>query len=280
MEELLSGSRHKAALKHSAHAALHRLRNLAGQLNTQLKAPVRFELKERPRVLVMGIYLANKPNLVSHLVRAYEATERCIVEQKWISMNGIHTDPKVQSVTALTVEGFVPKFVLLNRLFKTIDVRAYDYIVLTDDDVRVRKRFLDSLISCQEHFDFAIAQPARTWNSYHDHRIVLRDPRYVARQTWFVEIGPVVSLQRRVLGHVLPFDEQSPMGYGYDFVWPCLLRDAGLTMGIIDCCPLDHSQRERAQHYSVQAELDVMYEYLRDRPHVTRAQARQNVRRY
>jgi hypothetical protein len=275
----LRGSRRRQLeMRAYAHAAKHRLRNLAGHVNTQLFAPVPFELTHTPRVLVLGVYLADKPNTAAHLVRAYAEAHSCSVEQRWIAINGIHTDPLVQSVTCERVDGFVPKFSLLNRALGALDLTRYDYVVISDDDVRVRKRCLDSLIGCQKHFGFALAQPARTWASYGDHRVVKRDPRYLARQTWFVEIGPIISVQQRALEHVLPFDEQSPMGYGYDYVWPCVLREAGLTMGVIDCCPVDHTQRERSLYYSVQSELDAMHEYLRGRPHLSYREAMRSVR--
>jgi hypothetical protein len=259
-------------------SAMHRLRNLAGRVNTRLRAPVPFELGYRPRVLVAGIYLADKPNTAAHLVRAYASSSACDVEQKWIGLNGVHRDSAVRRVTYRRIAGRAPKFRLLNQLLESVRLADYDYVILSDDDVRVRKCFLDSLISCQEQFDFAIAQPARTWNSYNEHSIVRRDPRYRARQTWFVEIGPVVALQRRTFEHILPFDEQSPMGYGYDFVWPCVLRDAGMTMGVIDCCPVDHSSRLSYQSYSAERELGLMKQYLAERPHLSYAQARQTVR--
>ena len=98
---------------------------------------------------------------------------------------------------------------------------------------------------------FAIAQPARTAGSGIDHPIVARHPGLVARQTWFVEQGPIVSFHRSVLDAVLPFDLRSPMGWGIEGTWSALVEQRGLQMGIIDAVSMDHSVRPVLTNYSL-----------------------------
>ena len=126
---------------------------------------------------------------------------------------------------------------------------GFDTVMLFDDDIVLPERFLDRFLPLQHRFDFAIAQPARTSNSYIDHPIVEQQRGCLARQTRFVEIGPVVSFHRSVFGLVFPFDLTSPMGWGYENVWSYQLAGRGLKLGIIDAVPVDHSTRKPVANY-------------------------------
>src|SRR5439155_8711017 len=123
---------------------------------------------------------------------------------------------------------------IINDLVSGENLAQYDYVLLCDDDVVLPHQFLDLFIPLQDDLDFAIAQPARTSNSYIDHPIVEQQRGVLARQTLFVEIGPVVSFHRSVFGLVFPFDLTSPMGWGYENVWSYQLAQRGLKMGILD----------------------------------------------
>jgi hypothetical protein len=127
---------------------------------------------------------------------------------------------------------------------------------------------------------FALAQPARTINSYIDHALVRHRPWLRARRTRFVEIGPVFCIERSLYPVLLPFDEASPMGYGYDLVWPLQVSAAGGKMGVIDATPVDHSLRGRGAAYSSDAEIQTMAEYLAERAHLRASEAFRTLRRY
>jgi len=138
----------------------------------------------------------------------------------------------------------------VNRLLEGVDLARYDYVLMTDDDIVMPARFLDAFIGQQHALDFAIAQPARTSNSFIDHPMVEQQRGVAARRTQFVEIGPVVSFHRSVFSAIFPFDLTSPMGWGYENVWAHLLATRRLRMGIIDATPVDHSVRAPLANYS------------------------------
>src|SRR5439155_1423176 len=125
----------------------------------------------------------------------------------------------------------------------------YEYVLAIDDDVVLPDGFLDQFLAVQRQLGFALAQPARTGNSYIDHPIVEQQWGVLARRTLFVEIGPAVSFHRSCFDLVFPFDLTSPMGWGYENRWAYLLSQRGLTMGIIDALPVDHSLRKPVAHY-------------------------------
>ncbi|HQI81243.1 MAG TPA: tetratricopeptide repeat protein [Deltaproteobacteria bacterium] len=203
----------------------------------------------RMSVLVLGIYLANTLNTVTDLVSVFKRSGSHTVVQKWVALNGSPPDGQTAEVTVRELTGRFPKFQIMNDLLAGEDLSGYDYVILCDDDVVLPEGFVDSFIALQDRLGFAIAQPARTLNSYIDHPIVEQHIGVHARQTLFVEIGPVVSFHRSAFGFVFPFDLTSPMGWGYENVWAREVLQRGLKMGIIDAVCVDHSLRKPVAHY-------------------------------
>lgn len=225
------------------------------------------------RVLVLGIYLADRQNLIRHIVQELDETMRYRVTQRWAALNGEAPAPHVDKVTCMKLNQRVPKFALLNRLLEGVDIAAYDFILLCDDDIQLPESFLDRLLDRQAKYDFALAQPARTHNSYTDHRIVEQEDGLDARRTRFVEIGPVVSLRRDAAALLLPFDEACGMGWGLDLLWPVAIEQAELKMGIIDATPVAHALRPAAKSYGLDEAFAHMHAYLEGKPHLTKEQA-------
>jgi hypothetical protein len=202
-----------------------------------------------PRVLVLGIYLAQRLNHVADIVATLADSERCRVHQRWVGLGGCDPDPRVADVTVLETDARRPKFDFVNELLTGQSLESFDYVVLADDDILLPDRFLDALTRLQGLLQLAIAQPARTAKSYIDHPIVQQHPGLVARETRFVEIGPVVSFHRSAYDLVFPFDLTSSMGWGYENVWAKRCADRGLRIGILDAVPVDHSLRPPVAHY-------------------------------
>lgn len=227
----------------------------------------------RPTVLVLGVYLADRPNTASHLVRRFAEATRYSVTQRWIALRGATPDRDVNAVTVDRIGEFVPKFILLNRMLSQIDWSLFDYLVFTDDDIVTQRGFLDAFLAWQGLFDLALAQPARTRYSYADRKFCRQREGIRGRQTRFVEIGPLFSVRRDLAPRIVPFDETSPMGWGYDFVWPVIAESVGVRIGIIDVTPVDHSLRGQAVAYSNQAAGQAMQAYLARRRHLSKDEA-------
>jgi hypothetical protein len=225
------------------------------------------------KVLAAGIYLTERENHVRQVVEELGRSADWHVEQRWIALGRGEVPDDVAAVTASVVPDLRPKFALLNGLLDPGELEGYDHVLVCDDDVRMPPAFVDRYLALVEQHDLALAQPARTHGSYLDHSIVEQMDGLRARRTRFVEIGPVFSIRRDALHLLLPFDEASPMGWGYDFVWPVAMERAGLRMGIVDETPVEHDLRRPAAHYDVRAEQRVMRAFLDARPHVSRAEA-------
>ena len=220
-------------------------------------------------VLVVGIYLQDKPNHIAPIKNEFGQSRRWQVTQRWIALG---TSPIPDEVAAVTVRKVVPpgtKFALLNQLLAGSDIGAFDFIVVCDDDILLPANFLDRYLELVMRYDFALAQPARTHDSFTDHPFVEQMDGLAARWTRFVEIGPLFSLDRRAFPLLLPFDESSPMGWGYDFFWPRIIADAGLKMGIVDAAPVAHNLRKPVLYYEAETGQREMANFLAQRPHLS-----------
>lgn len=78
------------------HRLLNKFRRVVHALN-----PLR--LGQR-RVLVLGIYLADRQNLIRHIVQELDETMRYRVTQRWAALNGEAPAPHVERVTHIKLK--------------------------------------------------------------------------------------------------------------------------------------------------------------------------------
>ena len=227
----------------------------------------------RQAVLVVGIYLIDKENSAARVTAELGRSREWAVTQAWVGLGRGPIPDELAGVTASTAEAFVPKFVLLNDILSRMRLDQYAFVVVCDDDIEIPSGFLDRYLERVVRHDLALAQPARTHASYIDHAFVEQLEGLGARWTRFVEIGPLFSVRRDAVPLLLPFDEASPMGWGYDLAWPCVMERAGLKMGIIDATPVDHSLRKPVAYYEHQTATATMERFLEGRPHLSKGDA-------
>ncbi|MCX7856655.1 MAG: glycosyltransferase [Deltaproteobacteria bacterium] len=219
-------------------------------------------------VLVLGIYLADQINTIYDIVVRFKESRNYLVEQSWISLGGDPPNKEVERVTVRSIYEKKGKFELLNELLLDLDLSRYEYIIVCDDDVILPLGFLDEFLYIQSKCEFALAQPARTINSFIDHPIVGQHRGVIARQTMFVEIGPIFSVHKSIYDIVFPFDLTSPMGWGYENYWALEILRRGLKMGIIDNTPVDHSIRKPVANYDWGETHKIRVSFLEKKPHL------------
>jgi hypothetical protein len=235
-----------------------------------LAAASRYRNGGMPRhALVLGVYLADRPNTARHIAATVGNARDFEVRQRWAALGEGSPEGELEAVTALTVAGPTSKYELVNRLLAEEDPASYDFVLITDDDIVLPDRFLDLFLGVQAGVGLDLAQPARTLNSYVDHPIVLQQRGVAARRTLFVESGPLVSFGRKVHDLLLPFDETNPMGWGFENVWAQRLRERGLSEGIIDAVPIDHSIRQPVANYEWDDADADRERYLARNPHLS-----------
>ncbi len=94
----------------------------------------------------------------------------------------------------------------------------------------------------------------------------------VARETRFVEIGPVTAFARRTFSTLLPFPRLR-MGWGLDLHWAALAAEHGWRCGVIDAVAIAHRQAPAGAAYSRESALSEAREFLRERPYLRAADA-------
>jgi len=148
----------------------------------------------------------------------------------------------------------------------------YHWLLVVDDDVVLPGGFLDRFLFLCERFSFVLAQPAHRLSSHAAWPVTRRHWRSVARETRFVEIGPVTAFARASFPVLLPFPELR-MGWGLDAHWAALARQHGWRCGVIDALPIRHSAAPVAAAYPREDAIAEARSFLAQRPYLSARQA-------
>ncbi len=151
-------------------------------------------------------------------------------------------------------------------------VESYDWLLVVDDDVVLPRGFLDRLLFLAERFEFDLLQPAHRARSHAAWRVTRRRAGAVARQTPFVEIGPVTAFARTTFASVLPFPDVR-MGWGLDLHWAALARRRGWRCGVLDAVAIRHCAAPAGSAYSREAAVDEARALLAGRPYLKAREA-------
>ncbi len=142
---------------------------------------------------------------------------------------------------------------------------------MIDDDVSLPAGFLDAFIFLAERSDLRLAQPAHRNRSHAAWALTRRRPLSVARETAFVEIGPVFAFHRDTFDVLLPFPPLRA-GWGLDHHWSAVAREHGWRLGVVDGTPVGHRLRTIAASYDISGAIEEAREFLRERPYVRAAE--------
>lgn len=156
-------------------------------------------------------------------------------------------------------------------------IRVHDWLLLLDDDVVLPAGFLDDLIAAAERFDLTLAQPAHRRHSHAAWTVTHRHAGALARQTAFVEIGPVTLIRANAFPALLPFPPLR-MGWGLDVHWSALAREHGWREGVVDAVPILHAAAPAATAYSRTAAEAEARAFLADHPYLPRDEANRTLR--
>ena len=114
---------------------------------------------------------------------------------------------------------------------------------MLDDDVDLPRGFLDRFLAAAEGAGLLLAQPAHRLRSHAAWDVTRRVPGATARETTFVEIGPVTAFARPTFATLLPF----PAGCGWAGAWTRTgrpsRREHGWPIGVVDATPVGHTLR-------------------------------------
>jgi hypothetical protein len=166
------------------------------------------------------------------------------------------------------------KFENLDALLARHDLGAYDWVIVTDDDVALPRRFLDTFIACAEAGGLRLAQPAHRRHSHAGWDVTRRRAGSDWRETTFVEIGPITAFDRTAAAALLPFPKDLKMGWGLDVHWSAVAQEHGWPIGVVDATPVGHTIRPAASDYPRETAAAEARRFLDGRPYVPRDDVR------
>jgi GT2 family glycosyltransferase len=172
--------------------------------------------------------------------------------------------------------GELGKFENLNLLLAEHPPTDQDWLLVVDDDVVLPRGFLDRLLFLAERFSLDLAQPAHGAYSHAAWPVTRRQPGSVARETRFVEIGPVTAFASSTFSTLLPFPELR-MGWGLDLHWAAVAGAHGWRCGVLDAVAIRHSAAPAADAYSREAAITEARGFLADRPYVRAGEAQRTL---
>jgi GT2 family glycosyltransferase len=115
----------------------------------------------------------------------------------------------------------------------------YNWVIVCDDDVVLPSRFLDRFLAAAQEADLKLCQPAHRLHSHTGWRITRRRLGATARETNFVEIGPLTAFHRDTFGMLVPFPPLR-MGWGLDVHWAAVAAQHSWRIGVVDATPILH----------------------------------------
>jgi hypothetical protein len=267
----------RAALRRAADAALDRWLAASGTLRAIDAAAARVA----PRgVLVASVYRPPGDRLSVALQELHSDRHRVRLA---IGSTGAATLPGT-AATGLTGG----KFENLNVLIGGAGAEAApgaaepagaptpDWLLVVDDDVALPERFLDRLIAVAERLDLTLAQPAQSLASHAAWAVTRRRPRALARETRFVEIGPVTLFRRDAAAHLLPFPPLR-YGWGLDLAWAAVALERGWRLGIVDALAVRHEANPVGISYPIDQAIKEAREFLAERPYLSSAAAQETL---
>lgn len=180
------------------------------------------EAVPRRRVLVVGVSvpgrLQDMDRVVEHLKHSRHQVTTSIVQM----------EPKGKFENLTTA---------LDRVGEPAS--AFDWVLLTDDDIALPDNFTDDFIGLLELTGLVLAQPAHRRLSYASYKVTQRLWGALAHSTGFVEIGPLTAIRGDVIDQLLPFPN-SRWAWGLDVMWAQIAHERGWRIGVVDGTPVEH----------------------------------------
>jgi hypothetical protein len=258
MDDFLSGASGTVGGIDALHRELTDRLLDARQLLSGSRARLALAARREPparRVLVLGV---ERPQ---HQAAARAAHKELLRSRHQVDL---HTCPP----------GELGRFENLNRLLAAHPPaqHGYDWLLTIDDDVTLPRGFLDRMLLLAERLALDLAQPAHRLRSHAAWQVTRRRPGAAARETRFVEIGPVTLFAPTTFATLLPFPPLR-MGWGLDLHWAALARVHGWRLGVLDAVAIAHAAAPAASAYSRDEAEGEARAFLADRPYLSAHEA-------
>jgi hypothetical protein len=151
------------------------------------------------------------------------------------------------------------KFELLDKLLTRHPPQDGEWVVFADDDVQLVRGTLDDFVAIAAAIGLDVAQPSNDRRGYVSHGFTVSRLLSRARETTFVEIGPIFAVSPIARDRLTRTFAGAGMGWGLEQVWYNLAPP--LRFGIVDEIRMRHLSRP-AQAYDYGGSLVEMRELL------------------
>lgn len=118
-------------------------------------------------------------------------------------------------------------------------IEQYDYVWLPDDDVLIYTEEINKLFNIADNYKLDLCQPSMV--GFVSHHITRPIDNCILRYTNFVEVlAPLFSKQTFL--KLVPEFNLNKSAWGYDYLWPYLLRFPQDKIAIIDDIVMNHTK--------------------------------------
>jgi hypothetical protein len=152
------------------------------------------------------------------------------------------------------------RFFHLNWLYQASAVSPNSWVVVADDDVIFLRGDLGRMVKLMKQAGFSLAQPAQSYLGWWSTFFNVARPLLIARDTNYVEQGPLVVIAPDFVRKFFPLPEYDDMGWGVEAEW-YEAKGHDFRFGIVDACRIVH-WHPRANSYSVEAAAETMNQRL------------------
>lgn len=152
------------------------------------------------------------------------------------------------------------RFAHLNSLYAARPIPEGSWLVVADDDFVFLRGDLLKIIDHMKTAGFSLAQPGQSLLGWWTSLFNVARPFLVARDTNFVEQGPLLIADPVFSKLILPLPVSNDMGWGIEAEW-YRLKEGRFRIGVIDDCRIVHWSKN-AHSYPAGPEMERMHERL------------------
>lgn len=209
---------------------------------------------DAPPMLVLMVYRAKNARLV----------------KAFLDQIGLHSDVRLWALDEVVPElasktlgcGPGTRFEHLNWLYSAKSVEDSSWVVVSDDDVFFVRGDLTKTIQLMRSAEFSLAQPGHSVLGWWTSLFNIARPFLRARDTNYVEQGPILIADPAIAEEIFPLPEDDSMGWGIEAQW-YRIKEGHYRIGIIDDCRMIHCSRP-ATEYPTRSEMTRMRQRLTD----------------
>lgn len=205
-----------------------------------------------PPTLVLMVYRVRNVSLVQMLLRQLDSN----ADVRLWALDAIA--PELASNTLGCGPGV--RFSHLNRLYNASPVLDGSWVILADDDVFFIEGHLERTIDLMKRAGLSLAQPGQSMLGWWNFFFTVSRPFLHARDTNYVEQGPLIIADPEFAKLILPFPEDDDMGWGIEALW-YRIKEGRFRTGIIDSCRVVHQDRA-ARSYPAGPQMLSMHDRL------------------